>query len=152
MAVQLSDGSVMLNIRDNRNRQDTSVFNGRAVAVTRDLGQTWKVHPTNHSALIEPVCMGSIHKHVYTEIGKQKSLLLFVNPNSKTKREKITLKVSFDDGKTWPKNYHILLDELSGRGYSCISSVDEKTIGIVFESSQADLVFQKISLDELLKR
>ncbi len=152
MAVQLSDGSVMLNIRDNRNRQDNSATNGRAVRVTRDLGQTWQVHPTNHGALIEPVCMGSIHKHVYTEKGKQKSLLLFVNPNSKTKREKITLKVSFDDGKTWPKNHQILLDELSGRGYSCITSVDEKTIGIVYESSQADLVFQKISLDEILKR
>jgi len=152
MAVQLSDGSVMLNIRDNRNRKDTTVANGRAVCVTSDLGQTWQVHPTNHGTLIEPVCMASIHKHIYTENGKQKSMLLFVNPNSKTKREKITLKVSFDDGKTWPQKHQILLDELSGRGYSCITSVDEKTIGIVYESSQADLVFQKISLDELLKR
>lgn len=151
MAVQLTDGSVMLNIRDNRNRQDTSATNGRAVRITRDLGQTWTVHPTDHSALIEPVCMGSIHKHVYTENGKQKSLLLFVNPESKTKREKMTLKVSFDDGKTWPKTLRILLDELSSRGYSCITSIGENAIGIVYESSQADLVFQKISLDELLK-
>lgn len=151
MATQLSDGSVMLNIRDNRNRQDTSATNGRAVRITRDLGQTWTVHPTDHSALIEPVCMGSIHKHIYTEKGIQKSLLLFVNPESKTKREKITLKVSFDDGKTWPKTHRILLDELSGRGYSCITSIGENAIGIVYESSQADLVFQKISLDELLK-
>lgn len=152
MAVQLSDGSVMLNIRDNRNRQDTTATNGRAVRVTCDLGQTWTVHSTDHGALIEPVCMASIHKHIYTEKGKQKSILLFVNPESKTKREKITLKVSFDDGKTWPKTHRILLDELSGRGYSCITSVGENAIGIVYESSQADLVFQKISLDELLKK
>lgn len=152
MAVQLSDGSIMLNIRDNRNHQDTSSTNGRAVFVTRDLGKSWQEHPSSHGALIEPVCMASIHKHFYTENGIRKSILLFSNPDSKAKREKITLKVSFDDGKTWPEKHQLLLDELAGRGYSCITSVDEKTIGILYESSQADLVFQKIALDELLKK
>ncbi|GAB3945450.1 exo-alpha-sialidase [Spirosoma harenae] len=151
MAVQLTDGSIMLNMRANKNRGNLSASNGRIIAVTNDLGKTWREHPSSSGALPEPTCMGSIHRHDYTIGGKKRSLLLFVNPNSKTDRDHITLKVSFDDGMTWPEKNWILLDELKGRGYSCITSVDEKTIGIVYESSQADLVFQKIKLDELIK-
>ncbi|MDP4275704.1 MAG: sialidase family protein, partial [Bacteroidota bacterium] len=102
------------------------------------------------AALIEPVCMASIHKHNYSVNGVQKSLLLFFNPNSKKMRDNMTLKVSFDDGKTWPKEYWLLLDEKKSRGYSCITSINEKEIGILYESSQADLVFEKVSLSELL--
>jgi sialidase-1 len=151
MAVQLSDGAIMLNIRDNRNQKDTTATNGRAVFVTRDLGQTWQEHPSSHGALIEPVCMAGIHKHFYTENDRKKSILLFSNPDSKTSRNNMTVKVSFDDGNSWPKEHRLLLDELRGNGYSCLTSIDENNIGILYESSQADLVFQKISLDELLK-
>lgn len=148
MAVELSDGSIMLNMRDNRNRGKAE-NNGRRICTTTDLGKTWTEHPTSRKALIEPTCMASIHKHVYTENGEQKSLLLFVNPSSISKRENITLKVSYDDGMTWPEERWFLLDEYSGRGYSCITSVDENTIGILYESSQADMVFQQINLDEI---
>ena len=149
MAVQLSDGRIMLNMRDNRNRGNTKI-NGRRICVTSDLGKTWEEHPTSRKALIEPTCMASIHKHVYHQAGKEKSLLLFVNPESYFERNHITLKVSYDDGNTWPEENKILLDEYKGRGYSCITSVDENTIGILYESSQADLVYQQIGLDELI--
>lgn len=148
MAVQLSDGSVMLNMRDNRNRGNEEV-NGRTIATTTDLGETWTEHPSSRKALIEPTCMASLHKHVYHENGVEKSVLLFVNPASVSRRDNITLKVSYDDGNTWPEDKHILLDEYSGRGYSCITSVNDSTIGIIYESSQADMVFQTVSLSEI---
>jgi sialidase-1 len=150
--VQLDDGSLMLNMRDNKNRGNTSANNGRNIAITRDLGETWQEHPTSHGALIEPTCMGSLHKHVYIENGKSKSLLLFSNPSSKTARVNQTIKVSFDNGQTWPEEYWILLDEGRGRGYSCLTSIDEQTIGILYESSRADMTFQKISLSEILDK
>jgi sialidase-1 len=150
MAVQLTDGSIMLNMRAGKNRGDLSANNGREVAVSRDLGTTWAVHPTSSNALPEPTCMASIHRHDFTRKGKKQSMLIFVNPNSKTDRDHITLKVSFDDGNTWPTKQWVLLDELKGRGYSCLTSIDDKTIGIVYESSQADLVFQQIPLNDLL--
>ncbi|SDZ92251.1 sialidase-1 [Porphyromonadaceae bacterium KH3R12] len=148
MAVQLSDGSVMLNMRDNRNRGNEEV-NGRTIATTTDLGDTWTEHPTSRKALIEPTCMASLHKHAYHENGVEKSVLLFVNPASVSRRDNITLKVSYDDGNTWPEDKHILLDEYNGRGYSCITSVNDSTIGILYESSQADMVFQTVSLKEI---
>lgn len=150
MAVELADGSVMLNMRDNRNRGNTEV-NGRSVATTKDLGKTWTEHPTSRKALIEPTCMASIHRHTFTKGGKTESILLFVNPASHSRRDHITLKVSFDDGNTWPAEKNILLDEYAGRGYSCITSIDEGRIGILYESSQADMVFQQVLLDEIIK-
>lgn len=147
--VELQNGCLMLNMRDNRNR-DNKDINGRSIFITTDLGETWTEHPTSRKALIEPTCMGSIHKHVYYKNGVEKSVLLFVNPESISQRNNITLKVSIDEGETWPEEKKILLDEYSGRGYSCITSVNETTIGILYESSQADMVFQTVSLDEIM--
>ena len=148
MAVELSDGSVMLNMRANANRTDTSSTNGRAIATTANLGKNWTIHPTSHNALQEPTCMASIIRHDYTKKGEKKSMLIFCNPDSKIARNYISLKISKDDGKTWEKK--MMLDEWKGRGYSCITSIDEETIGVLYESSQADLVFQAIKLKDLL--
>jgi len=146
--VELGNGDLMLNMRDNRNRGNEEV-NGRSIFITHDLGETWTEHPTSRKALIEPTCMGSLHKHHFTENGEEKSLLLFVNPASATKRNNITLKVSYDEGNSWPEEKAILLDAYSGRGYSCITSVNDSTIGILYESSQADMVFQTVPLKEI---
>ncbi len=148
MAVELEDGRIMLNMRSNFNATNKGPDNGRAIATTADMGDTWIEHHTSHSALIEPTCMASIHKHNYTENGTPKSIIVFCNPDSKYERVNITLKVSKDDAETW--EWKLLLDEGKGRGYSCITSIDEETIGVLYESSQADLVFQRILLKDLL--
>lgn len=150
MVVQLQDGSIMSNMRDGKNKTNTSDSNGRVIAVSSDLGNTWTTHPTSHGGLIEPSCMASLHKHSYTEKGVKKSILLFSNPNSKSGRHHMTIKVSFDDGASWPEKNWILLDEGSSRGYSCLTSVDEQTIGILYEGSQSDMVFQKIALSDII--
>jgi sialidase-1 len=150
MAVELSDGSIMLNMRYNKNKTDTGDTNGRVIAVTRNMGEDWTEHPASRGALREPVCMASIIRHDYTLNGKKKSMLVFSNPDSKTIRHYMTIKVSYDDGLTWPVNKKILLDEWKSRGYSCLTSIDNDTIGILYEGSQSDMVFQQIKLKELL--
>lgn len=147
--VQLGDGALMLNMRDNRNRGN-KIVNGRRIFTTTNLGESWEEHPTSRKVLIEPTCMASLHKHEYTKEGETKNMLLFVNPNNYGKRDKITLKVSFDDGMTWPEEHWILLDQYRSAGYSCITSIDENSIGILYESSQSDLAFIKINLTEIL--
>ncbi len=141
----------MLNMRANENANRKGDNNGRAIAVTNDFGKTWTSHSTSRSVLNEPVCMASIHKHNYKEKGQSKSVLLFSNPNTKSGRHHMTIKLSFDDGLTWPKEYWLLLDEWNSFGYSCITSIDENTIGILYEGSGAQMVFQKISLKGLIK-
>jgi len=152
MAVELSNGSILLNMRDNRNREEKGDRNGRAICTTNDLGKTWKEHSTSHGSLIEPVCMASIHKHTFKDKnGEQRSILLFSNPNDKNERIRQTIKVSFDDGKTWPEKYWLELDEGKAAGYSCLTSIDENTIGFLYEGSQSQMTFQKIPLIELIK-
>ncbi|MEN8735682.1 MAG: exo-alpha-sialidase [Akkermansiaceae bacterium] len=139
---ELRDGSLILNMRDNRNRSDKSATNGRAVSVTHDLGKTWTKHSSDHSLLTEPVCMASLIRH--------KNLLLFSNPNHRSRRTNITLRASLDDGTTWPKR--LLLDSAgNGYGYSSLTMIDDQTVGILYESSQADLIFQRIPLNDLMK-
>ncbi|MBO9205125.1 MULTISPECIES: sialidase family protein [Niastella] len=150
MAVELSDGTVMLNMRCNKNKTDTGDTNGRVIAITHNLGVDWTEHPTSRGALHEPVCMASILRHDYIVKGKKKPLLLFANPDSKTLRHHMTMKVSYDDGLTWQASKKILLDEWKSRGYSCMTNIDAETIGIVYESSQCDLVFQLVKIKELL--
>ena len=149
MAVELQDGSIMLNMRANSNRGDSSEQNGRSVSVTKNLGQTWTIHPSSHKALIEPTCMASIIRHDYQVNGEKRSMLVFCNPASKLLRNNISVKVSFDDGNTWQER--ALMDEFKGRGYSCVTSIHAGSVGVLYESSQADLVFASFSLNELLK-
>lgn len=150
MAVQLSYGCIMLNMRERSNR-GLEVGNGRAIAVTTDLGQTWVEHPTSRNALIESACMAALHKHIYTDAtGKTQELLFFFNPSSKTSRNNFTLKCSIDQGETWPEELWLPIDMGEGNGYSCITSIDNNTLGILYEGSGANLVFLTVSIDEIL--
>ncbi|MBT3383457.1 MAG: exo-alpha-sialidase [Prolixibacteraceae bacterium] len=149
--IELNDGGLMLNMRDNRNGSDKSETNGRAVAVTYDMGKTWKTHSTSNGALQEPTCMASLIKEEFIVDGEKKILVLFSNPNSKFGRHHMTIKVSLDDGETWPEKHQLLIDFGGGRGYSCMTKVDDKHVGILYEGSQADLIFQVFSVDDILK-
>ena len=145
--VERLNGDLMLNIRDNANYKDYSDHNGRRVCISSDMGKTWSEHKTSHKDLIEPVCMGSLSRHTYTN--KKKSILLFCNPDSKVSRTHITIKSSNDDGETW-KGKKILLDELRGAGYSGITSIDKNHIGVLYEGSQCNMVFQVINIKEFM--
>ena len=145
-AIQLDDGSIMLNMRNDK----PEPF--RAVYITRDLGETWQPHKTNRNTLIEPNCNGSLYRFDYVQEGQTKHILLFANPHARDGRHHHTIQISFDEGRTWPESHKLLLDEGRGRGYPSISRVDDGHVGIVYEGSQADLVFEKLSLDELLNR
>ncbi len=149
--VQLDDGSLMLNMRDDRNRRIKDETNGRAVAVTSDFGKTWKLHPSSNSALPEPNCMASLIDADVQIEGEQQQILFFSNPNSKESRTNMTIKASLDGGHTWPEAHWVELNEAQGFGYSCMTMVDENTVGILYEGVK-DLYFQKVPVEELLEK
>ncbi|MFZ2792156.1 MAG: sialidase family protein, partial [Bacteroidales bacterium] len=141
--VQLADGSLMLNMRDDRNRSDKSETNGRAVAVTTDLGKTWTTHPSSNSALPEPNCMASLISAKIRIAGENKDVLFFSNPNDRNSRIRMTIKASTDQGLTWPEENQVELFAPAGYGYSCLTMVDETHVGIIYEGVK-ELYFQKI--------
>ena len=85
---QLQDGSLYINCRN--------YVGGtrRAVARSHDQGQTFALIGVGTQTLIEPVCQGSLEALP----GGQ---LLFANPAS-TRRERMTVRLSSDGGRTWP--------------------------------------------------
>jgi sialidase-1 len=145
--VQLKDGSIMINARNDEARNTKGI--GRVVGITRDLGQSWKVHQSSITALEESTCMASLVNLEFEKYGK---FMLFSNPNTHSGRHHITIKASFDEGKTWPLDKQLLLDEGNGRGYSCITKIDEETIGILYEGSQSDMVFEKVLVSEIFNQ
>jgi sialidase-1 len=141
--VEIEPGVLMLNCRYNRKPV-------RVVMTTRDMGQTWQQHSTSEASLIEPrACMASLID-VDQEVGRDVGgWLLFANPDSSTSRHRLMIKASNDGGKTWPKEHRLLLDE--GRSaYSCMSMIDEKTVGVLYEGSRALMTFQRIPLSDIV--
>lgn len=142
---ELNPGTLLLNMRDNRNGKDKSGTNGRALSLTTDLGKTWTVHPADHGALPEPVCMGSMISHT---LPGGKRVLFFSNPLNKLKRQEITIQASLDDGKTWPPEHRVVIDSGLSAGYSSLVVIDDGTLGILHESSEADLAFRHVPLTD----
>jgi len=136
-------------MRDDLNRTVKVDTNGRAISVTKDLGKTWTLHPTSNSALPEPNCMASIISADLPINGKTQQALFFSNPNNRETRTNMTIKASLDEGLSWPEKFQAELNKTEGFGYSCMTMVDENTIGIVYEGVK-ELYFQKIPVTDLL--
>ncbi len=142
--VEIEPGVLMLNCRYNRK-------SARVVMTTRDMGKTWQRHPTSERALIEPrACMASLID-VERERGRDASgWLLFSNPDSLRGRRRITIKGSPDRGMKWPDAHQVMLDEGLGAGYSCMTMIDDATVGILYEGSQAHMTFQRVPLKQII--
>ena len=91
--------------------------------------------------------MASIISYKHSN-GKQ--YLFFSNPADSKNRINITIKASDDDGKTWNKLPHHTIYSDNNFGYSCMTIIDNKYIGILYEGN-GDLYFQKIAISEFIK-
>ncbi len=129
--VELSDGRLMMNMR--------SYFGDgvRRIAFSDDGGATWAA-PTAHEQLTEPVCQASILRNDLAG-GNGPGALLFSNPPG-ARRENLTVRLSSDEGETWPAARVI------GPGpaaYSCLVALDGDTAGCLYEAGR-DSPYQTI--------
>ncbi|WP_051100129.1 sialidase family protein [Dyadobacter beijingensis] len=126
-AAEISGGRLMFNARNQKG--DVRV---RIVAVSANGGASWDTTYFDHN-LPDPVCEGSI-----LTIGKDKghNILAFTNAADTKKRDNLTLRISFDDGKTWARE--IPVDKSSAgekdfTAYSDIVKTGAQTIGVLYE-------------------
>lgn len=138
--IQLADGSIMINCRDNRG-------GSRTVAVTKDLGKTWELHSTDRSALREPVCMASLFRWDHP---KQGDLIFFSNPDATGGRHDMTVKLSRDQALTWKDTDARLYDSRACFGYSCLAAAGPDHIGVLYEG-KSSMLYLRIPLDEWSK-
>lgn len=143
--VEIAPGVLMLNMRDNRG-------GSRAVSTTTDMGETWKEHESSRTALPESICMASLIHVKAKDNVLGKDILLFSNPNTTEGRHSMTIKASLDGGYTWLPENQLLVDSGSSWGYSCLSMIDQETVGILYEGSVAHMTFQAINLKDIIKK
>ncbi len=106
VAIELNDGRVMLNVRSE------SKAHRRLITTSPDGATNWST-PKFDDALLEPICMAGIVRYEH----KGKSLILFSNPHNldggregkpepgkSRARKNVSVKVSRDEGQTWPVN------------------------------------------------
>ncbi len=141
--IETTPGTIMISMRDNRGKF-------RSVATTTDLGKSWKEHPTSYSVLKDPVCMASFIKANVKVAGQNKDIVFFSNPNNSTKRVDMTIKASRDLAESWNEADQLLLDEREFFGYSCMTPIDDKTIGILYEGAR-HIFFMRIPVSDVVK-
>jgi hypothetical protein len=143
--VELENGRLLLNMRS----YDLS-NPARQIALSADEGETW-TDQKHDPELLDPVCQASIRRYSWPGTGRP-GVVLFSNPASR-KRERMTVRASFDDGQTWP--IHRLLDA-GPSAYSCLAILPDGAVGLLYEtgmkSAYEGITFTRFSTDWLTNR
>ena len=154
--VELVDGELLLNMRSywGRVAKVAERDGKRAVARSGDGGATWGDLDFDET-LIEPVCQASFIRYTFDE-RHGRSRLLFSNPASKTDRVKMTVRLSYDEGKTWPVSK---LLHAGPSAYSSLAVLPDLSVGCLYErngvtessekSPYETLTFARFTLDWL---
>ncbi|MFM1557892.1 MAG: exo-alpha-sialidase [Roseibacillus sp.] len=125
-AVELEDGSVMLNSRNH----GVDSFH-RGVSISKDGGETFTSFRRDPK-LLEPRCQASIHRYRWA-VKNKPGIILFANPAQKW-REYLMLRMSYDDGKTWP-DARIIYPYTSA--YCDLAILSDGRIAVLYERDNA---------------
>jgi len=120
--VELADGSWMVNARARKGDGYRKIF------VSSDEGKTWESR--EEKQLIDPQCNASIIRYTSIEDGYKKNRLLFSNAKMKKGRKNMSVRVSYDEGKTWTEGKTIYT---GGSAYSSLTVLENGDIGLFFE-------------------
>ena len=139
-AAELSNGGLMLNIRNQNGH-----IRARIVAISKNGGESWD-NIFFDKQLPDPVCEGSI-----LNIGKMKGkmILAFCNAADTTERNNLTLRISKDEGVSWPLTFAIDKNppnkSFDYSAYSDLVKTGKHKIGILYEKDDySRIVFRTI--------
>ncbi len=148
MITELSDGRVMLVSRS------ASKANRKIITTSPDGARNW-TKPIFHEQLWEPICMASIVAHP-----SKPGTLIFSNPHTlkldkdgkevpvgRGKRENLSIKLSHDDGKTWPVNKTL---DPGPSAYSDLAVLPDGTVLCLYEG-KADVQVARFNLEWITK-
>ena len=142
--IERTDGALLLNMR----RSQTNRALIRATATSTDGGMSWS--PLSYDRiLVSPRCQASLLRYVPSDT-RGKPIVLFSNPADTKQRIKMTVRLSTDDGRTWPvaKSLHA-----GPSAYSCLTVLPDMTVGCLYERGDKHpyetITFARFSLDWL---
>ena len=144
MITELSDGRVMLVSRS------VPKANRKLITTSPDGARNW-TKPVFHDQLWEPICMASIVAHP-----SKPGTLIFSNPHTlklekdgkevpagRGKRENLSIKLSRDDGKTWPINKTL---DPGKAAYSDLAVLPDGTVLCLYEAD-TNIVSARFNLE-----
>jgi len=139
-AAELSYGGLLLNIRNQKGD-----VKARIVAISKNGGETWDSIYFDKQ-LPDPVCEGSI-LNICKKKGKM--ILAFCNAADTTERNNLTLRISQDEGVSWPLTYALDKNpsnkEFDYSAYSDLVKTGKHKIGILYEKDDySRIVFRTI--------
>ena len=132
--VELADGSLLLSMRNYVGFEmgvEGSGIKQRAFATSTDGGESWsksKHHPQVHC----PACMGSIVRHTL-QPEADKNRIVYSGPGGPVRRN-MTVRLSYDEGKTWPVAKVIKEGRVGG---SDLVSLPDGRIGCLYSHSRS---------------
>jgi sialidase-1 len=137
MAVELPGNKLMLNARNQLGN-----VKRRIIAISHDGGQKWDTTYFDRN-LPDPVCQGSI-----LSLGKK--AIAVCNDADTAKRNNLTVRMSYDEGKSWKINQNIAKAPDGYKGdYSAYSDLVElpgKQVGVLYEfDNYKEIVFTSVN-------
>ena len=141
--VERSDGSLLINIRNYPAQTGC-----RTVATSSDGGLTWSETSLDRT-LIGPGCQASILRYT-DESMSVTGCLIFSNPADKKERIRMTVRLSYDDGESWPVS-KVIHEGMSS--YSCLTVLHDGTIACMYEGGETHrrekIAFARFNMDWL---
>lgn len=134
--VELSDGALMLNWREQNYIGPSAGCRG--TALSGDGGETWS-EPALARELNETPCQASLLRYNPADGDEADRMLLFsnidvaLNAEVHSQRKNMTVRLSRDDGRTWPVKRLI---NPGPSAYSCLAVLPDKTIALLYECGE----------------
>ncbi|GAB2592449.1 exo-alpha-sialidase [Kribbella endophytica] len=132
--VEKVDGGIYAGARNNGG----SGGNSRAFAVSNDGGQTYAAPYTSILGLTTPTVQGSLQRLRATDQGAKYNRILFASPADPERRRYLTIRSSFDEGKTWQTVAQGTRITSDWSGYSDMAVLDTGEIGLLYEGGTVD--------------
>ncbi|MGC4939449.1 exo-alpha-sialidase [Kribbella sp. DT2] len=132
--VEKVDGGIYAGARNNGG----SGGNSRAFAVSNDGGQTYAAPYASIPGLTTPTVQGSLQRLRATDQGAKYNRILFASPADPERRRYMTIRSSFDEGKTWQTVAQGTRITSDWSGYSDMAVLDTGEIGLLYEGGTVD--------------
>ena len=130
-----SDGGIILFARN-----EEGLF--RKYAESKDGGQTW-INMRLNFELPGVACQGSVLRY---QVGEgEENIMIYTNPADFHHRTKGVVRLSYDDGKTWPVAKKIPVESFA---YSCLTKMKNGKIGLLYETNDhREIAFTSFDLN-----
>lgn len=132
MSAELSNGDIMLNMREFKRWQDTTGLRYlRQVAISTDGGETLGATVFDPQ-LPEAICEGSLIRYRFRH--RKDDWLLFANPTNPEVRAGLKVKLSKDRGRNWQVVYDA---PFAKTAYSDMAELPDGSVAILYEAGDS---------------